>query len=579
MINPYKLIVINLVASFFLLAGLIALRYVYPKRKINAFYLLIFISLLPILSVLRKGTYESGDLSLHAKFAMSFYESLRDGQIIPQWASMLCGGFGCPHFIFLYTLPYYVVSLFHFSGFSFIDSVKSVLIVSYISSGITMYLFVKNLTKNSIAGMTSGVFYLFAPYHLVDMHFRVAIGEMSSFVFVPLFFYFSSKTIEQRQVGWIFGNAATFCMLLLSHQVISSVAIPLTTVYTILFWKVHKSDLSSLYRFLASLVTGVLISSFYWIPLLFEAKYTSFSHIKSLSFEPLISYLYSPWRYGLLFQGPTGHLSYVLGYAHLAVLFLGIIMFARKKIIKKIRGQFLFFLGAFCVLFFFMQPFFKPVLERIPIVSNFQMISRMLVLLMFIISAIAGVISLSLKKKYIYALCIITIGITILNWGNRRMIPQITDYELRNDIVGSANGHELVAPIWIDRSGYWNLKKPKLSLEILKGNARIKEISRTSVTRQYIVLADSPVTLKENTYYFPGWTLRLNNKDIPITYTDNKFPGVIIFRVPKGFYRVDILFLNTKIRRYAKFVSGITLLLLVLTIPLYTRVKYHTRIK
>src|SRR3989338_7386795 len=148
MTDPYKMILVSFASSILLLIGIIIYRYVYPKRDINLFALLILISILPLISILRKGTYESGDLNIHVGFAASFFESLRDGNFIPRWSSQIIYGYGYPLFLFTYPVPYYLASLFHVFGFTFINSFKIILALSFLSSGAAMYLFIKEELKN-----------------------------------------------------------------------------------------------------------------------------------------------------------------------------------------------------------------------------------------------------------------------------------------------------------------------------------------------------------------------------------------------------------------------------------------------
>src|SRR3989344_5306679 len=85
------------------------------------------------------------------------------------------------------------ISFIHLFGLSFIDSFKIILVFSFILSGQGMYLLVKDVTGNKKAGFISALFYLFAPYHLIDMHFRVAIGETLSFALLPFCFLYLRK--------------------------------------------------------------------------------------------------------------------------------------------------------------------------------------------------------------------------------------------------------------------------------------------------------------------------------------------------------------------------------------------------
>src|SRR3989344_6658230 len=196
MIDPYRMVFVNGIASLLVLTGVIIYRYVYPKRKINLFILLLIISILPIISIFRVGTYESGDFNIHIRRSMEFYRLLSQGDIMPSWAGDLNATYGYPLFIFNYILPYYLISFFHLIGFSFMYSLKIFLALSFIFSGIFMYLFSKQIFKNNLATFTSSVFYLLTPYHLISTHFKITIGEILAYALIPLVFYFINKFLN-----------------------------------------------------------------------------------------------------------------------------------------------------------------------------------------------------------------------------------------------------------------------------------------------------------------------------------------------------------------------------------------------
>ena len=56
-------------------------------------------------------------------------------------------------------------------------------------SGITMYFFIQEVTKNKKIALLAGIFYIFAPYRLTDMYVRNALAELTSFVFIPFVFH------------------------------------------------------------------------------------------------------------------------------------------------------------------------------------------------------------------------------------------------------------------------------------------------------------------------------------------------------------------------------------------------------
>ena len=268
--KSYRMVFVSLVATFVYLTFLLLLK-IYRKKPLSNILILLGFSTLPIISILRQGSYESGDLTINIVKLMSFYKALTDGQLIPRWAGDLNATYGYPNFIFAYPLPYYLGSFYHFLGLNFLNSLKLVLITSYITSGIAMYLWLKNhVTKE--AAFFGAIFYLFAPYHLVDMHFRVDIGEMLAFVFLPLSLSLINGVKERNAFIWKFLTGLCIAALILSHQAVSLLGIPFLFLYSILITK--KKKMKNLLNSFFPFILGLLFSAYYWIPVLLEGKFT-----------------------------------------------------------------------------------------------------------------------------------------------------------------------------------------------------------------------------------------------------------------------------------------------------------------
>ena len=162
--------------------------------KINRNFLFVFlISLLPLFNLITPGLPVTHDGLDHVVRIANFYQSLTEGILIPRWAGNLNWGYGHPILMFLYPLPSYFASLFHFFGFSYIDSLKLVFASSYVFSGIFMYLWLKEFLGDRPA-IVGSILYLFAPYRFVDLYVRGALGEHVAFVFIPLVLYTRQET-------------------------------------------------------------------------------------------------------------------------------------------------------------------------------------------------------------------------------------------------------------------------------------------------------------------------------------------------------------------------------------------------
>jgi uncharacterized membrane protein len=561
MIEPQRMVFVSLIASFFLFGGLLIYIKVL-KKKVNYLVLLIIISFLPLISILRNGTYESGDLTLHAKFAAQFFDNISQGNLIPQWIGNHCGSYGCPVYIFIYPFPYYIASFFHIVGITFIGSIKLLLITSFIASGVGMYLWIKD-ELGEFAGFVAGIFYLFAPYHLIDLHFRVAIGEMVSFAILPFTFLLTKRFVESKKTLYFFLEAIAFGLLIISHQVTSFVALPLLIGYSYIVWsRTKKRKLSHLIFTFFSHVFGILLSSFYWLPVLIEGKLTWYVADDKIDFHPLSSFLYSQNRFGLLFQGHFGELYMNIGYLQWIVLGIAIYLLIKKKV--KSKDYFLLTIATalFIVLFLLMQEVTRPIWNLTPLLKSFQFTWRLMIEVSLITSLIAALVAKIIPKKLVYILCFLTIMYTILNWGNRKMVPFLTDTQIRSQPLFSERPGivDLTTPNTVNRDQVWIGKFPSSPIEILSGKGEIKTLQHDMTKHEYISHATTPMIVKENTYYYPGWEVFINNKKTEIKYKNPAYTGVITFNVPTGLTKINVVFKDTWDRKLGKLISFITLI-------------------
>lgn len=123
--------------------------------------------------------------------------------------SNLTNGFGYSWDLFYGPLSTTLILITRLISGTFINSYKLVLFIGILISGITMYKFVSNLTKNEITGTIAGVLYMTMPYHLNDMYIRNALGEFLSYIFIPLVFLGMYKLFSKEKGEWILTVGAT----------------------------------------------------------------------------------------------------------------------------------------------------------------------------------------------------------------------------------------------------------------------------------------------------------------------------------------------------------------------------------
>lgn len=504
------------------------------KRKSSGLLIIFLISLLPLYSMLRPGSYEAGDLSLHTIKLMEFYKSLQEGVFPPQWAGNLNANYGYTLFIFTYWTPYYIAAVFKFLGFGFLASMKLALASTYVISGLAMYLWGKDEFKSKMAGFSAAIFYLFAPYYLVDLHFRNPAGEIVAFAFLPIIL------LAIRRKRWL-STAFTFWLLILSHQIIAVASMPVILWYA---WRTAPKQI-------LALVLGGLLASHYWIPHLFESRYILESVIYNpIYFPKFLEFFYAPWRWGFLFQGPEAHTTVMIGYIHWIIISAAT-WWAIKKKDKRLKELLIIFL----IYFLMMQGFSTPMWNVIPLMKHFQFSFRLLVVVALIIAMISSKIFSKIKPHVAIIILFITVGTTILNWGNRRNIPEINDEYLSTQIPYLVDGIS-AATVWMTSSNIW---MDTIPTSPISGKVKYEQIFKNSVTHEYKVYADKPTKIIENTTYFPGWTAWIDEKSIPVRNRDGK----IALDIPKGEHVLKLKFLNTPVRQLSMYFSLILVLISV----------------
>jgi ABC-type multidrug transport system fused ATPase/permease subunit len=324
---------------------------------------------------------------------------------------------------------------------------------------------------------------------------------------------------------------------------------------------------------LTTMLISAVLSSPVLIPHVIYAPFFSGPLNASVTFPKLQDLFFSPWRYGLLFQGPKGELSFAVGYVHLLFMALAIIILWRNK--NQTSKHLKFWLFCTGLLFFLLIPYSSIVWKTIPLIHTVQFATRLLILITLCLSLIGGYTAMFLQKeqRILIILIALSIMLTILNWGHRRVIPEISDstlYKLLETSTAQGEGlARLEALKWLDENDPWQKKKPDSPLRVIKGKASYQLLERKSQLHRYRISVEEDAVFSENTLFFPNWRIFIDNKIIPAQYTVDSIKGMLRFSLPKGYYTVRIEFIDDYFVKTSKLFS---LLGFSLIIPFFT---YH----
>jgi hypothetical protein len=371
-------------------------------------------------------------------------------------------------------------------------------------------------------------------------------------------------------------GAVSLACLILSHNAISLMYIPFILFYCGYLIYVSKSKKSLLLNSFFLVLLGFSLSAFFWIPGLLEGRYTLRNIVTAgeyaKRFISLSSLFYSSWTYDSAggFTKQLGIINWMIVFGSIPVGFL--LWKKRTKQTLLICGLLLYTLVAI----FLMLPQSQVIWQKIILLQNFQFPWRFLAIPVFTTSVLGGIAVSSFKERKTQRSVLIIVCFTIIILFFNKNYWHADGYLYKADgffttvYQGTTDTGES-SPIWSIRSMEKQAKQP---LEVIAGKATLQQLQRKITEHTYAVTAlTNTAGLRENTVYFPGWEVDVDNKAVPIQYQDPNNRGVITFSIEKGKHIIAVVYKETKLRTLADLISLASLLVIIIFITIQSITK------
>ncbi len=563
------------------------------KTKINKIALLfiLFTSIfvcLPLLSSHLDITYDDG--IQHICRLMGTYRSIEEGQSFPVIMSAFCNGFGYSWNLFYSPFTAFAPLLFKWIGFSFAGCIKLFMFVVTFFTGLSMYQCVKEISKNSKIAIVAAMLYIVAPYRLTDMYIRYALAELTSFLFLPWIFLGLYRIFYQKRKRDYLLAISTIG-LILTHTVITMYTAIFCFIYVLLHIKRLKNK-KVVKQLAVNLVFAVVITSFFWMPLLEtkqSAEYEVFQPGRMERTEVLIAYKLDITD--LLFTKPDGGMIYEIGFLSLIGLALTPIAIKKMRKNKKqmafLYKTYIFMLIAGIVSVIMTLKIFP--FEHLPsILKMLQFSFRMLEFSCFFFSVVVAInLGMAIRDFSIKDVGILGVVLMILTSFFSTHLRYLEDFdenvlwpavpltaETGRVHAGMASMEYLPSKAFQNRS---YIEERDQSVKVLQGSAQIeneqKENTNLNFEIQYVV----EESLLELPYiYYPGYQVILQKEngskvELKTLETENGFVGVEIPVLEKA--TVQVQYTGTWIMKVSAVISFIGLCVLV-----GLKIKYSPRI-
>lgn len=492
---------------------------------------------------------------VHLPRMAAWFKALKDGQFPPRWAGDLNYGYGMPVLIFMYPWPYFLSAIFLSLGFGLVWSFKLVISLSFLLSGIFMFIFSQHFFKDERKALLVSMLYQFTSFHLIEIIARGTLGEAWTYAFVPLALFGLSKIFVGKRISGFLIAALATGLLILTHNSISLSFFGILVLFILVF---GKTLLNYLWGFV-SLGLGLGLAAFYWLPALWERKYTFgdlFMKEVYLEHFPTLKQLFLPNLFNQDF-GRLHNIPVQIGIFHLMAIFLAIYLLLQKRLSDQEKRLTIFCSIIVLISLFFMQPVSVFFWKRIALLRQFQFSWRFLALVVLATSLTGFSLGTLVKKKiFFWFLVFLIVGLSISFWQPQEGFDQINEadywhYPLTTTYFGETD------VIW---SAGPAKEYPEKRVEIISGEGTVEELERKSNLHKLKIFAETPINVVDRTQFFPGWRVFTDGEEVPIQFQDPNYRGLITFNVPSGEHEVEVRYTRTKDRTIAERVSLLSLL-------------------
>ena len=488
--------------------------------------------------------------------------ALQEKQFIPMINPNMIGGFGYGINIFYGTLTTYLVTLLSIFIKPIGLSINLVILIIIFLSGLFMYFFIKDISNSKKTGMIAAILYMTNPYLLYDIYVRMALGEIISFVFLPLLFYGLYNIIYQDKKMWYLLTIGT-AGLFLSHTVSTLMIAIFALLFVLLNYKaVFKKE--TIKKLIIALGLAVILSLPTILPLL-EAKLSSDYMVFDSDYMRTTGIRMEEQALHLFTKDIPSQI--VTGY----VILIGIItiyLIKRKGQVSKINNQCLIL----TIISILLTLPFIPWSKLPNILSIFQFPWRFLMISSFFLASVIALLYEQIFSKKVLRyipliLCFIFVipflNLGIINKGVDNNLVNSNKLKKRGDIVRSTGS---ASAEYLPRNAIYKceyLSHRTTNPIILDGKGTISNIEKKGTQLSFQIEVNEESIVELPYIYYLGYIVKNENENIKTIETKN---GLVGINLEIGIYDIKSYYRGSDIMifSYTSFMIGVIIFIIMI---------------
>jgi hypothetical protein len=496
-------------------------------------------------------------MAQHYQFAVTFYDSWREGIWQPSLAHLTNTGFGDVGVRFYPPFSYYVLVAFRFlTGDWFIAS-GATFVFWFFASGTGVYLWAKEWFSRR-ASVFAAIIYLFIPYHVNELYNSFLYAEFAASAILPFCFLFVTRICRRDVKTDLLGLAISYALLVLTNLPLALIGSVSLFIYALLSIK-REVFFERTTKLGAAVLIGLAASSFYWLRMVLEIGFVKHNSTEYSTVDRYDFHNHFAFSYYFIQTADAAVLKSLWFLDTLLIVSLGVILpsvivyyiYRKQTDTPKLPGV----TGVLGVALFLTTFASLPVWESVSLLQKVQFPWRWLAIV-----SLCGVIFNAAVFERLAAvyrtekrwLAVLVFGLMFPAFcltGIKIMRPvdqyPRADFNPMVERLRKSGSYECWMPVWVKNDELKNFE--------LAFRERPRETISDRQTEKTIHFpAGKPVDAEIKAVYYPHWQATVNGAKTEVGKAAN---GIIQIKIPAEDATVKLEFVEPAYVRLSRLVS------------------------
>lgn len=268
------------------------------KIRVKEVLFIIMLAIILCLPYFIGGLSKSWDDGLfHIAKLKGIVDAWDGGQMIPRVYPSYNNNFGYGEPLFYCDLFLYPFAFLYKLGLPILVSFKLLLVFYSSLSIINIFYVSKRISKNKYTPYIITILYTFSSYHLIDLHKRMALGEIFAITFIPILIYSLYLIFIKKDNSWVLLGLG-FTFLLFSHNLTFALycllLVLILAIYSIINFK-DKKELKRIWLVtFKGTILAIILCAWYLLPMIEQiitTKYTFVSYSENYDLSVYVASL------------------------------------------------------------------------------------------------------------------------------------------------------------------------------------------------------------------------------------------------------------------------------------------------